>query len=98
MTNYFETVFTQEPFLDDGLDQSTKSQNRLLTVNFDWDDILKALSALDTSKSAISDELQPKIVKNAIVELIHKTESGKHSSNYRSVILISVSKRSQRHS
>lgn len=62
MANHFGTVFTQEPLPDDKLDQNTKSQNRL-TVDFVWDDILKALSTSDMEKSTGPDELHPKILR-----------------------------------
>lgn len=46
MTNYFETVFTQELLLDEALDPNTKLTNRLITTDLNQDDILKPLSAL----------------------------------------------------
>lgn len=39
---YFEVVFTQEPPHDEELDPNTKSTDRLFTVDFDQDSVLKA--------------------------------------------------------
>lgn len=44
MVNYFEAVFAQEPLLDEELEPNTKSTNHLLAVNFDRDELPKALS------------------------------------------------------
>ena len=62
MENYFETVFSQELFLDEELDPNAKPHNRLHTVNFDRDDVLKAVSILYMGKSTEPEELHPKSV------------------------------------
>lgn len=48
MANCFEAVFTKESLPDEGLDPNTKSTNRLPTVNFNRDEILKSYGTLDT--------------------------------------------------
>lgn len=51
MTNYFGAFSPQQPLVNEELDPNTKSTNRLFTVDFDQDDILKALRILDAKKS-----------------------------------------------
>ncbi|KAH9591201.1 hypothetical protein MS3_00001161 [Schistosoma haematobium] len=64
MADYFAAVFTQEPPLDKEPNQNKQSTNHLLTVNFDQDDVLKALSTLSMEKSTGPDELHPKILRH----------------------------------
>ncbi|VDO88524.1 unnamed protein product [Schistosoma curassoni] len=66
VSNYFGAVFTQEPPIDKEPDQNTESKNHLLTVDFDQDDVLKALSTLNMEKSTGPDELHPKILRNIV--------------------------------
>ncbi|VDP35647.1 unnamed protein product [Schistosoma mattheei] len=54
MADYFGAVFNQEPPLDKEPDQNTESTNHLLTVNFDQDDVLKALITLNMEKGKTS--------------------------------------------
>lgn len=66
MAKYFGIVFTQEPLTNDEPGQSTKSQNRLFTVNFNQGEIVKALGALDTNKSTRSNEIHPKVLRQIV--------------------------------
>ncbi|VDP51305.1 unnamed protein product [Schistosoma mattheei] len=60
MADYFGAVFTQKPPLDQEPDLNTESTNHLLTVDFDQDDVLKALSTSNMEKSTGPDELHAK--------------------------------------
>ncbi|VDP74575.1 unnamed protein product [Schistosoma mattheei] len=60
----FLAVFTQKTLLDEELDPNTNSTNRLLIVDFDRDDVHKALSTLDTETSTVPNELHLKILRH----------------------------------
>ncbi|VDP09672.1 unnamed protein product, partial [Schistosoma margrebowiei] len=64
MADYFGAVFTQEPPLEKEPDPITESTNQLLTVDFNQNDVLKALSTLNMEKSTGPDELHPKILRH----------------------------------
>ncbi|CAH8629458.1 unnamed protein product [Schistosoma margrebowiei] len=61
MADDFGKVFTHESPLDEEPDQNKESTNHLLTVDFDQDDVLKALSTLNMEKSTGPGELHLKI-------------------------------------
>lgn len=59
-----EDSFIQKLLLDESLDPNTKSRNRMLTENFHQNNVLKALSTLDTGE--LMDDLQSKIVRQIV--------------------------------
>ncbi|VDP30498.1 unnamed protein product [Schistosoma mattheei] len=63
MANNFGWAFTQEPFPDEEVDTNTKSTHLLLAVDFDRDNVLKALGTSETERSTGPDELDPKILR-----------------------------------
>ncbi|CAH8587944.1 unnamed protein product [Schistosoma guineensis] len=64
IAEYFGAVFTQEPPLEKEPDPNTESTNQLLAVDFDQNDVLKALSTLNMKTSTGPDELHPKILRH----------------------------------
>ncbi|VDP36708.1 unnamed protein product [Schistosoma margrebowiei] len=64
MADYFGAVFTQEPPIEKEPDQNIKSTNHLLTVDFDQNDVLRALSTFNIETSTGPDELHPKILRH----------------------------------
>lgn len=59
MNDYFRTVYTHEPSLDQRLDQKTVSISQLITVDFNQDGVLKKSSPSDTKNQ--HDELHFRI-------------------------------------
>jgi hypothetical protein len=69
LSDYFQSVFTEEPVDNFSVDQTYHTVNRLETIDIETEDVRRELLRLDSAKSAGPDGIPAKLLKDLCVEI-----------------------------